>query len=209
MRILYKANLIVLLWLTMPLGSMAIPRHTETFSVEFKHIDDHYLLRFDDRQIELLKNDDTIFLYSKKKHIHENISARKELTDFQKESIELISTLSLRFILIAVGVFSLTGIFLLKTPTRFSWIGIPFFIIGSYIVLGMSIYYGYKVYGNMIWQLRDQGFNAFDEILRKDAIIQFYCFWAGGLTFIGAIFLNFIIELIRRCRSKKASRRKE
>lgn len=195
---LFKANLFFSLILLMSFPSSAVSGEIDPFSIEHKHGDVNYIINVESNYIEIIKNSEKIFKYSIKKD-EEKITA--ELTNFQKQSIDLIKTVSLQFILIAVGVFSLTGIYMLKSPADFNWKGIPFIIIGSYVLFGISIYYGYRVYGNIIWQLAGGNFDSFHKVLTKDGIIQFYCFFIAGLVFIGAIFLNFLIGLF----SKKSS----
>lgn len=206
MERMYRIHWLFVFGLMMVLGLPAIACELYPTSIEFKSGEDNYLISFDSDHMELVRDNNKIFRYSTRKYDKQSMESKNELTDFQKESIGLVKTFSLRLILIAVGVFSLTGIYMLKSPRRFIWIGVPIIIIFSYFLFIISIYYGFMVFGNIIWQLSKESFDAFDEVLVKDGRTQFHYFFIAGVMFIGAIFLNFIIELISRCCTKKGKK---
>jgi hypothetical protein len=184
-------------FLTICVGSIAFCVYADILELQSTATEENPSIKLRADSVRLRKNTDPI-LYPREKPSIIDILPEEELTDFQKESIESIRTLSLQFILIAVGVFSLTGIYLLKTPTQFKWIGIPFIIIVAYILFGLSIYYGYRIHGNIIYQLEGEKFDSFDAVLVRDGKSQFWLFFAAGFTFIGAILVNFIISLFRK-----------
>lgn len=175
----------------------AIQGQADTFSLQVEHDSDTYLFDVDKNYIQILKNDDSIMKYTMKEAKKTKVGQQKKLTDFQKESISLIKTLSLQFLLFAAGIFSLTVIYLLQNPRRFSWIGIPFIILASYLFFGASMYFGYRVWGNIIWQLKGNAFDSFHGILVYDAKYQFYSFFIGSGILLGSILLNTILAVAR------------
>jgi hypothetical protein len=122
----------------------------------------------------------------------------QNLSETQKESIGLIKTLSLQFLLFGAGIFSLTVIYLIQNPSSFPSISIPIIILISYIFFGASIYFGYKVWGNIIWQLKGDNFDPFNEILVNDAKRQFYSFFIGSFILFSSIVVNMILTYCNR-----------
>ena len=133
----------------------------------------------------------------------------QDLSEAQKESIGLIKTLSLQFLLFGAGIFSLTVIYLIQNPMRFPSISIPIIILISYIFFGASMYFGYKVWGNIIWQLSGDSFDSFNKILVTDAKRQFYSFFIGSFILFGSIVINMILTYCDRNSNNESSEMQE
>ena len=125
----------------------------------------------------------------------------QDLSETQKESIGLIKTLSLQFLLFGAGIFSLTVIYLIQNPSSFPSMVIPIIILVSYIFFGASMYFGYKVWGNIIWQLNGNNFDPFNEILVNDAQKQFCSFFIGSFILFVSIIININFTYYRRDRN--------
>ena len=192
-----RLKLILLLPLIISLSWISVLEGIENSSIEFESGGNEYLLKINDKCIELERNGHRVFRYSTIDP-QNKIMGEEKLTDFQRQSIDLIKTFSLQLILIASGVFSLTGIYLLKNPTKLNWSGVPFIIIVSYCLFAYSIIRGFMVLGNVVQQLSGGSFDPHHAALLDDARIQFYCVFIGGFIFIGAIFLNFLTPWFKR-----------
>ncbi len=115
--------------------------------------------------------------------------ATPPMTDWQREAAQTIRDITLQLILIAVGVFSLAGAFLVRkeasAPAAGRW-----FLFSAFLFLATSVVAGYLVHGAMIFQLSEGIFDPNSEAVRWPAIGQAVLFFAGGVLFMWFIFKN-------------------
>jgi hypothetical protein len=105
------------------------------------------------------------------------------ISDSNKESIKTVSTLTLQFILIAVGLFSLAGTLLAYSPgqvVRPFDVGLSLF---SFILLGASVFMGYLVHSSIISQLEFGQFSAYRPQTLWTGLLQVCFFVFGGGLF--------------------------
>lgn len=114
-------------------------------------------------------------------------SAANNLLDSQKESIKTISGISLQFLLIAVGVFSLAGTYLARTPGDVIRPVPALFAVGALILFALSVFAGYFVHGGIIGQLEAQRFSAYGTTVQWMGVIQVVLFLAGAVIFSAVV----------------------
>lgn len=106
------------------------------------------------------------------------------LSDVQKESIKAISGLTLQFVVMAIGAFSLAGTFLVRRPGDVirPWPSLVTCV--ALVALAASVIMGYLVHGAIIGQLEGQRFSAYTSTVRGMAYGQLILFVLGGLMFM-------------------------
>jgi hypothetical protein len=115
-----------------------------------------------------------------------SLYAQADLTEFQKQTIESVRSITLQLILIAVGVFALLGSFSTAENAKFRtrwllWL--------AFICLGFSVVAGLLAYGNLIWSLSRREFDP-GGTLAELAKWQWILFGSGGLLFAIFVLLN-------------------
>ena len=108
------------------------------------------------------------------------------LSDFQKEAIKAISAITLQFVLIAVGVFSLAGTYLARSSGDVIRPLPSLFAAGGLLVLALSVIAGYFVHSGIIGQLESQRFSAYGPPTQWMAAAQLGLFVLGVSVF-GAV----------------------
>jgi hypothetical protein len=98
------------------------------------------------------------------------------LSDTQKEAVAAIREITLQLILLSVGVFTLTGIFLPKTKNRTAF-GMAMVAFGFFAA---SVFCGILAYSRLIQSLNDSDM-AFANRVGEIAVYQWILFGVGGL----------------------------
>lgn len=110
-------------------------------------------------------------------------SESSTLNDFQKESIKMISALTMQFIIIAVGVFSLAGTYLALRPGDVIQRKRMIFALLSLVLLGSSVFAGYFVHSSIIGQIEARRFSSYSESTRWIGFLQLMLFLFGAILF--------------------------
>lgn len=109
------------------------------------------------------------------------------LNEFQKASLTVIKDVSVQLILIAVGVFALSGSLLARQTQPLSWRGS---LTAAFILLILSVLSGAVALGNAVAQLSQSGFNAYVPILRYAYLLQLLFMLTGGIFFVAFLLKN-------------------
>jgi hypothetical protein len=111
---------------------------------------------------------------------------RNVLTDFDKEAIDSIREITLRLILISVGVYALVGGFISGKDKSYchKWM-----ICLAFFILGLSIVCGLFAYGKLIFDLSSGMFVA-GGTLGNLATLQWLTFGLGGFFLIYFLIKN-------------------
>jgi hypothetical protein len=112
------------------------------------------------------------------------------LNEFQKEAIKAASGLTMQFILIAVGVFSLAGTYLARRPGDVMRLGQSVLAACSLLLLGLSVAAGYLVHSSIIGQLEGRVFSAYFTLTQLMGLVQLLLFLAGGVLFSLVVWNN-------------------
>ena len=110
-------------------------------------------------------------------------SESSTLGDFQKESIKMISALTMQFIIIAVGVFSLAGTYLALRPGDVIRRKRMILALLSLVLLGFSVFAGYFVHSSIIGQIEARRFSSYSESTRWMGFLQLMLFLFGAILF--------------------------
>lgn len=109
------------------------------------------------------------------------------LSDFQKEAISSIKTIAERLILVAIGVFSFIGSYLVKIerPLKSRWSLIV--SLGFFLFSALS---GILTIGEIITQLSCNYFNSYHESLVLYGFAQQFTILLGGGFFLFFVYKN-------------------
>lgn len=113
-----------------------------------------------------------------------------EMTRFQEEAARSIRDITLQLILLAVGVFSLAGAYLVKRDSSTAALSSKASLKWAFISLAASVLAGYFVYGSLIAQLSAHAFDPYFWSLRVLAMAQALLFFVGGVLFMVFVYRN-------------------
>lgn len=106
------------------------------------------------------------------------------MTDFEKESLETLRSLSLQVMLIAAGVFGIVGGFISATGKEYETV--PLLII-ALVSFSLSALAGYVVHGSLVSLLKAQQFSP------NHCWIQIPGFFQIGLSTLGGILFTVFV----------------
>jgi hypothetical protein len=110
-----------------------------------------------------------------------------DLNEYQKASITVVKDVSVQLILIAVGVFALSGSFLAAQSGSFTSKGA---LITSFVLLMLSVLAGLVALGNTVAQLAKGTFDAYHAVLRIAYLLQLVAMLLGGIMFAYFLICN-------------------
>lgn len=120
----------------------------------------------------------------------------ERLDDYDKKAIEEIGATSFQFMVLIIGILSLSAAYLAVRYKEMRWRWSLIFLFASWALFLISIYYGREVHGAMIFLLEGNKFTSSFFAMRGPAASQLKTFYIGLSTLILFLVLDSVVSPI-------------